>query len=260
MLWAQSLRKTHPYLTLAPKDHRYSTPGGNNFLQKDIPTLPQKPQVMESPAPHSKLLASLTIIVLFKAELVIVQISAPGFLYVFAGRLKNCYPWFPASITFQCFPILFPTVCKLLLILTWRSITCTHLKVLHSSPWRDQELCSQGLQVQMWFRWDLRWFAGQNPGDNYHWLLKGQDLSRIVVLIENSQEWVFQPASWQIFSSGNYVLLSLNAFEVSLGELNLHVLSWTCKDMKLWGSIPDAAAPQGCTKDFSWPDFEALGC
>lgn len=157
MLWAQSLRKTHSYLTMAPKDHRHSLTGENNFFQKDIPTLSQKNTSHGKPCTSQwTALIPQNKCVLFKAELVKFQISATEFLCVFAARLKSCYtPDFQlALLSNACFPILFPALCKLFLILTWRSITCTHLEGIHSSPWRDQELCSQGLQVQMWLRWD----------------------------------------------------------------------------------------------------------
>lgn len=48
-------------LTVAPKDHRYSTTVENTFFQKDIPTSSQKTQGNESPTPHGKLPSSLTI-------------------------------------------------------------------------------------------------------------------------------------------------------------------------------------------------------
>lgn len=160
LLWAQSLRKRHSYLTVAPKDHRYSTTVESNFFQKDIPTSSQYKLWKTLLLTANCLNPSQKMCII---QDWISQISAPGFLCIFAGQ--NAIRDFQLALPSNAyFPILFPAVCKLLLILTWRSIICTHLKVIHSSPWRDQELCSQELQVQMWLRWDLRWFAGQNPG------------------------------------------------------------------------------------------------
>lgn len=141
------------------------------------------------------------------------------FFVLLPARPKSCHPWFPASITFQCmFPHPFSSYTRAVphpyLEINYVHIPRIYTQLTLNTP---AALHSQGLQVQAWLRWGWRWFTGQNPGDNYHWLLKGQDLSRLVVLIVNnstliippfSQEWEFQPVSWQIFISGNYVLPS----------------------------------------------------
>lgn len=112
-----------------------------------------------------------------------------------------------AALFTACFPILFPAI-QWAVSHPYLEISYVHIPQIytHLTLKTPAALHSQGLQVQMWFRRGWRCFTGQNPGDNYHWLLKDQDLPRLVVLTENAQEWELQPVSWQIFSSGNYVL------------------------------------------------------
>lgn len=132
------------------------------------------------------------------------------FFVLLPVTLKSCHPWFPASITFQCMlPHPFSSYTRAVphpySEINYVHISQTYPQLTLKTP---AALHSEELQVQMWLRWGWRWFTGQNTGDNCHWLLKGQDLSRLVALIENSREWEVQPVSWQIFSSGNYVLPS----------------------------------------------------